>query len=337
MKGQTVPGWRKLRNSGAILPMTNWQQFESETTVDLGAGDICTPGGRRYWSDNYYPWQAQWLFYKPTALTTFMDSYIDTDLLQYLVQQSAANIINGGWDALTFFAELNQLQAMFKGVLSKLGSLIENNKRGLDPENLWLEGRYGWRTLTYDIRDLNQVVRSFNEKRLRHKQSNGELVTHTYENVFNSYTTAGHVMMTHHEEITLTINYRSTVVADINVPRLQINPITTAWEVTRLSFVVDWLFNIGQALSAASFLLKVKDYKACTGYRLEWDVQSYTDEIVADPGYVINHIYQGYTGTGYHERRFPYYVSSLPRLKLRWDGAKLIDSIALIVQRLNLK
>jgi hypothetical protein len=323
-----------MRNSGAILPMTNWEQFESETFVEKGDLDICTPGGRRYWADNYYGWAAQWGAYKLVSLTSAMVAELQLDNLPYLVQKAAGSIASSGWDALTFLAEIKHTRRMFSDVVTKLDSLVKEGLPYREAHNLWLEGRYGWRTLTYDIRDLHDVLLNFDAKRTRYNQKAGESANYMIVNTFDKSEVSGHVWLTHHDVVSMVVNYRASVVADISIPRLQFNPVTTAWEVTRLSFVVDWLLNVGQALDAAYFLLLVKDYKAAAGYRVDFTGESSSTVKSADAGYTINDCRRGYTSSGYYEYREPAYVSTLPRLKLRMNKWKALDLLSLVIQRL---
>lgn len=330
MNGWTTPNWRKLRNLGVILPMTPWKQFQIETVVRPAQREYCesASGKRRYW-ENLYRTYSTW---HPFADASTLMSFFSEPDLEYYVQKAAASINNSGWDALTFLAEIRQLRNMLNGIGGKLDSLLRGQSPG-ELHNLWLEGRYGWRTLMYDIRDLHELLTAVKEKRTRYRQQSG----HTSVESWQQEQTAGptnslYTLVT--EQITRTLNIRAVVVADIDVPDLQFNPVLTAWEVTRLSFVVDWLLNVGQALSAASFLLKVKSYAACGGFRADFSMEgNYAN---AGTTGTATSFYEngGYDATAHYEERIPMQVSSIPRIKLRLDEWKIIDLLSLIRQRI---
>lgn len=328
MEGRTIPGWQKMRNEGVILPMTIFKQWQYETTSQLRDYDFCDASNRRWWwVNNYSPTRLSWCHTNSIPV-----SVPDLPDLQYLVQQAASSIASSGWDALTFLRELHHLRRMFSGVVTKLHRLIQGRTAG-QAYSLWLEGRYGWRVLTYDIRDLHEVLLNYREKRTRYNQKHGNKYTDLETRDGTDVTGDGTFMYS--ESISMTVNMRATVVADIQIPKLQFNPLVTAWEVTRLSFVVDWLINVGQALNAATFLLLVKDYQAAGGFRIDFESAGISQLETPKAGYTYySEMSSGYSGQGYYEERIPMKVSSLPRLKLRLDYLKAIDLMALIAQKL---
>jgi hypothetical protein len=316
-----------MKNEGVIIPMTPFKQFAWSTDVTLGEREFCVGTLRTKWDDLYWT-KGTWIGVIPSSSIA---GIISTPDFPYYVQKASAQIASSGWDALTFLAELKQLQSMLKGI----GSKLERLSRGLSPgeiHNLWLEARYGWRTLAYDIRDFHEVIVKHRERRTRYRQSTG----HSYSEIVDSSanSTSNGIVTNFTETITATVNVRGTVIADIDVPNFQFNPLTTAWEVTRLSFVVDWLLNVGQALDATSFLLMVKNYQAAGGYRIDFDAEGSISTVSVDPATTLYANYGGYKAKGYYEERIPTTVSVIPRLKLRLTGAKVLDLLALIYQRL---
>jgi len=257
---------------------------------------------------------------------------VDPFDLDYLVQKAAASIYSGGWDAATFLAEIGQLRRMLSGVATKADDLIRGRSPG-ELHNLWLEGRYGWRTLMYDIRDLHEVLTQSNERRTRYRQAKGLTVAGNWNEYVES-TSSGLITGTS-SDISWTGNLRGTVVADIDIPDFQFNPITTAWEVTRLSFVVDWLLNVGQALEASSFLLKAKNYKAGAGYKFEFELAQSMSHVGTTGSTVVHGNDGACSGRAEVISRVPMSVSAIPRVNLRLDGWKVLDLLALIRQRVK--
>lgn len=330
--GVRTPGWKRIRNEGGILPMTAWDRIELDVTSNGGLREWCNNSqSRKYYyvqhhlaknAPSVYPLIGSWQSYDWMGHVGTMD-------LQYYVQKAASAIYSSGWDAATFLAEIGQLRRMLSGVVTKLSKLVRGRSPG-ELHNLWLEGRYGWRTLMYDINDLREVLSSANERRTRYRETKGYTLTGSY-NTSTDFVSS--LISRYAFSMSWTVNMRGTVVADIDVPDFQFNPITTLWEVTRLSFVVDWLLNVGQALEAASFLLMVKDYKACTGYRADFDVDGSCSLLAMAPGISGGSLTGSINGSVSIMERTPTTVSAFPRVNLRLDGFKILDILALIRQR----
>lgn len=330
--GYRIPGWRKLKNSGAILPMTPWVQTELDLRANPAERGWCSSSNRRTKYENYYTSLGQNILtggIQNANVSHFMSRIQPYDL-QYYVQKAAAGIYSSGWDAATFLAEIGQLRRMLSGVGRKLDNLSQGRKPG-ELYDLWLEGRYGWRTLMYDIRDLHQVLSSANERRTRYRETKGFTDSGTYD---ENFVTGSNPSTRWQNNLSWTINMRGTVVADIEVPDFQFNPVTTAWEVTRLSFVVDWLLNVGQALEAASFLLAAKAYKACGGVKVDFNLSGTSS--LESKGTLTSAYHSGtWGGSASYVERSPMSVSAIPRIKLRLDEYKVIDLLALVRQRLR--
>jgi hypothetical protein len=335
--GYRIPGWRKLRNTGKLVPMTPWESYHVQGLCALGQREWCTNGGFKRKHMAYYsgasnpsPWSLNDRWKKDYLLTL-----VDQPDLEYVVQKAAARIYSSGWDAGTFLAEIGQLRRMFIGIVKKLDRLSRKRKgpgRIKDlgkPEDLWLEGRYGWRTLGYDINDFLEVLSRHNERRKRMRESAGYSYTGTHTDTANS--TSDGITRNVTTDFTWVANARGVVIADIDVPDFQFNLLTTAWEVTRLSFVVDWLLNVGQALEATSFLLKVKDYKACGGYRIDFSISG-TESLVSKGSNISASTSGSWNGTARYIKRLPMTVGIVPHIKLRLDTWKVLDLLSLLRQ-----
>jgi hypothetical protein len=135
----------------------------------------------------------------------------------------------------------------------------------------------------------------------------------------------------------ISLGLRGSVAADIEPPKLTANPFLTYWEVTRLSFVVDWIVNIGQWLSALSFLALQTNYTAAGGIMLTYD-KTHTITSVAKPNYQLNASSTRQVASKVeYVVRSPTSIPSLPQLKLRLDAAKVVDLAALIAQVTKLR
>lgn len=330
--GVRTPGWKRMMNEGVLLPMTPWDRIEIDARLNVGTRHWCDLGNNQHyaylphaWCPNDIALVGDWHF------VNWM-SYVGELDFQYYVQKAAAAIYSSGWDALTFIAELKQLRRMLSGIGTKLDRLAKGRNPG-ELHDLWLEGRYGWRTLMYDIRDLHGALAQANARRTRYREAKGFTSSGSWDSGIFTHNSA--IIAKWSSSLSWTANLRGTVVADIDIPDFQFNPVTTAWEVTKLSFVLDWLLNVGQALEAASFLLMVKDYRACGGYRVDFDVDGSTWLDGVSSSLIVDAVQTGsYRGTVTIIKRVPTSVSAYPRMKLRLDEFKIIDLLALIRQRL---
>lgn len=328
-QGFETPGWRKIRNAGALLPMTPWTRFERDLTANESNRIYCTSSGTRrfVWTNNFTS--------TPSILSMdqgWFVSKVNPYDLEYFVQQAAAAIYSSGWDAATFLAEIGQLRRMLSGIGKKLDDLSHGRSPG-EIYDLYLEGRYGWRTLMYDIRDLHEVLSTANERRTRYREARGM----TDAGLWNDYSesTSNGVVTGVENSVSWTTNLRGTVVADIEIPDFQFNPVTTGWEVVRLSFLVDWLLNVGQALEASSFLLKAKSYQAAGGVRMDFHLNGLYHDLGGVSGTTVTINSASWHGSATFIQRVPMPVSALPRMKLRLNEWKVLDILALIAQRLR--
>lgn len=310
--------------------MTPWRQYNYRYSGGARTRQWCTPSNGRFyqWQGTYLTGGGPWLDPDFDTLYSKVEDALD---LQYFVQQAAARLASGGWDALTFVGEFSQLRRQFEGLLKKLDHLTVG-QAAREIENKWLEGRYGWRTLVYDLQDLSDAIDLLHDRRSRYREQAGIQATIPLLEL----ATAGTPVVRTDYEVNMTISQRGTVVADTGPSPFRFNPIITAWEVSRLSFVVDWLVNVGQALDAASFLFGVKQYASAGGYRADF-VGTVTKSEGDNTGLDIsNYLEQGIGDiNGYIEERIPQTVSFKPRFKVRLDPWKAIDLLLIVRQRVR--
>jgi hypothetical protein len=164
--------------------------------------------------------------------------------------------------------------------------------------------------------------------RTRHRESAGiggthildRSITREYSSAYDAYTDLSEY----------TVNVRGVIVADFMPSRIILNPVTTAWELTTLSFVLDWFLNVGQALNALSFLALNDRYTASQGF-------SVTGRRTGSRTTTWKPTYSGTTVQEVEQNwevlsRKPCYISKIPLPKVRLDGAKVVDLIALAWQ-----
>jgi len=329
-KGQCINDYHKRRNRGELLPYTNWEQcFITGAFVegsnferyDPSPGVWTTQDFQVAHGFNGYRW---WII--PEELSTLLSDYS----FDYEVQKAAAKIASSGHDTLTFLAELGKTREMFVSLLKRLLSgKFPKNARSI--AEAWLEWRYGWRTLIYDLTDLNEAIQSLGELKTRYTERAGRQVRYTTSSEYvTPMSYQGQFTIYQYDEINLSV--RGSVTADITPPKFSFNLAVTAWELVPWSFVLDWLLNVGQALSSMSFLALKRNYAAAGGYSLELTRtcrKEWTNKATNYSGSFNN----SYQCTASYVRRIPTTVSYTPLVRLRLDEFKILDLIALISGR----
>lgn len=333
MIGANTPRFFARKRKGDLLPHTSFFRYEANTDENSYSNSWKTSTTKES------------LVVKGTGSHTAQDEYevpefdagygslllevIGIDAGPYL--QDAAAAINGrGHDTLTFLAELAKVRNMFANVVKRLIKLAKNPRDIDHLASLWLEGRYGWRTLRFDLIDLEGAIRDFDVKKRRYTETRGTTFSHQIYTDTVASSTAG----TYHtyQTIDCEVGVRGVITADIQPARFRYNIAVTAWELVPFSFVVDWLVTIGKSLESAVFLASVSNYSACTGTK----VTARKEETVGDlePGSGIHtwNFTRKEVELGTWIFRTPTKVSLNPTVRPQLNTWKAIDLLALIRQ-----
>lgn len=256
--GENIPHFHKLKRQGRLLPMTSFRQWET-SGIAYGHYNTSYPSGEKRWSVGNCPLNPSegWNI-KQEDLESILEG-LDPS---YFLQAAAAKIYSSGWDALTFAAEFGKVVAMFRGFVRRLINALVNRRT----EDVWLEIRYGWRTLYYDMKDIEEAIQELGHKRKRYSEHVG---TTTSSSDIHTYTYAGTSATQYWTRRTeWEVGLRGSVVADIEPAVTSFNPFITAWELITLSFVVDWCLNVGQWLAAMSFVVFQTKSASATGIKI---------------------------------------------------------------------
>lgn len=355
--GVLLDDFHKRKNSGELLPYTRYtslsHKFTSEGT-NLVSIDLSDQNGTL--------WRTQWRWAGGVTLplternvlfqvgkTNVVDQVLrDLGIDRYIYpQRAAAKLYSRGWDGLTFLAELHKTVRMFRGVGTQIVRLVRDYRRYvrslrrykdggqviLLTFNQWLQGRYGWRILLYDIEDINRTIREMDEKSLTRVK---ETVGDSFYHVVDSSRSEAYFNYTNNvSDISeYEVGVRGSIIADFLPSKISLNPIVTAWELIPFSFVIDWFLNVGRALEALSFLTLNNQYTASYGIYCGVTRQiSY--EVVANPGRTIissNWELNKHAENWEYKQRHPVVVSTIPRMDINLDGFKVTDLIALVLQ-----
>lgn len=320
-KGVDTPGFHQLKREGKILPMTPWDQYHQ---TGWTKGSVTKEENTQYSSYYEGPFRTYPRlggdFWFREDLAGYLPEGINYDAL---VANAAAAVYASGFDGLTFLAELHKTVRMFKNLLRRN---LDNLLSGQLYKN-WLEYRYGWRILIFEMQDLYEVMTSYDDKRKRFRQSVGysqrDITSETY-----AYTNAAGTK-TFHEVTEIDFSVRGIVVLDLEPPKISMNPVITAWEVIPYSFVIDWFVGVGKWLESVQALALSSDHTAAWGYKVNAE-RRYTSEPWDNaPGWDIDFTEEGETRAE-QVKRNPSKIPITPQVNINLDLGKIIDMIALI-------
>lgn len=336
-QGWDVPDYHKKKRQGELIPMTPFEQIEQ----------IGTNGGYYAWTDSG-GYQGK---YAEQGKTSFLSTWIATPgdceeniNVDYadLLQAAAARIYSSGWDALTFAAELRKTVGMFRSSYRTFYNLARDarfrrnfvndfffNKRKPEDAKKWLEYRYGWRTLVYDIKDLTKALNNIDSRRERYSERVGYTLTGSSNVTSEVNLTSARSGESITTEKSWQVSVRGSVVADIKAPTFALNPVTTAWELTPYSFVVDWFVDVGQFLESMSFLALATNYTAASGLHMSLRKKQYVNEGSLATGFTACTLESESDCTVDWTVRSPMSLSKIPQVKVNLDVSKLIDLVAL--------
>jgi hypothetical protein len=311
--GVDIPNFHARKKRGELLPHTPFSQHE--------------------WVGEHLAGHYDWQFNSQTASITDYDGFAfgtpyrldeldhDGDLssapdmtyAQSYIQQAAARIYSKGWDALTFGAETPKLRKQFKGLAGRMLDMAKGHRSDRILK-LWLEGRYAWRTLAYDVADLHDAMLNFEKDRQIHTERAGYSYSSSSDGTIDSGSDSA-FDFTLESSVSHEYSIRGAVAGRINPARISIDPIRTAWELVPYSFVVDWVIDVGSAIEAFQFVRNATEYTASRGYQDIFNV-TFTCNGLPKDGYsgsaqaVWN--YQGTT-----QSRSPSSVSAIPQFNPR--------------------
>lgn len=332
--GYDLANYHKRKKRGELLPFTPWTQFEGKGQVNSSTYDKVRTSDNYHWwiTPEWSPWFV--IAQDQTALTALISEY-DADPY---VQEAAAAIYNRGWDALTFIGELRETVTMLRNFGPKLGKFLERMSRAKGKlakakvlanvaPGQYLEYRYGWRTLMYDVEDISEALTGLGKKIDRYKERRG--MTHSWVDTdVTSYTDGLDITRTITNSFELSV--RGNVIADIDPPEFAFNPVTTAWELTRLSFVVDWFLSVGTALEAVSFMVLSRQHQAAKGWYITCnsDITTTSSSNASWSGTIA--------GNGSYETKLtvrqPSNVPFLPQIRTNLDFWKILDIYSIFVE-----
>lgn len=241
-----------------------------------------------------------------------------------LITTGHAELNSGAWDLLTEIGEAKETISWIFGLLKSGVELVVKTKKAIrqahrrpgqssatlaeEMASIWMQFRYAFSPIGYSVNDaLDYFFSEFRPYETYRAGSNFNLDVELPEGwSINDLKPRDRVWIKHRYS------------ADYSLHNLGFNPAVTAWELTPLSFVVDWLLNIGDLLAALKAPSNVIDMGCTYSRQFKGDV-----EVDTPQGRVVLHV-------GYY-RLTPY--NPLDRVGLTTDltmtWKRWLDAISL--------
>jgi hypothetical protein len=171
--GADIPNFHAKKRRGDLLVETPYTSTVQYGQVEGVKDQLTISSGEKHWCFDhiyYEDWIPSWV--------DVNSNYIQPYISDKYVQEAAAAIYSSGHDTLTFLAELTDVRHMFLQTgkrLLRLSKLAPKGWKGMSSD--WLSGRYGWRTLMFDLQDLNKAVKNLGDTRTRRNEKRGTKIS----------------------------------------------------------------------------------------------------------------------------------------------------------------
>lgn len=277
-----TPNYFKLKKSGAKLPVNPFTTVETIVEgTDLDAtwayGMFNADGSlRKEEHASFTRFQgclARYLLPVSISIPTAVKSLASSTALPMVSQEALAAARTKSWDFLTFLAEFHKTSDLVRNVANrtvKRAAKIYKHGRPATVTSfldMWMEGRYGWRLLAYDIKDVNSAITRLIDgypEVFRSSKDYIEPITSTTTSVYKdtlywksangSSNMIGTNVSTMLTKTSAKYNRIRCGVAVLNEGRglAFADPLVTGFEIIPLSMILDWFTNVQDLLTAWS-------------------------------------------------------------------------------------
>lgn len=178
MEDRKTPGYFRAKREGKILPVGPCTQRVLEpalvqpgsTWFEYTTAYMWNPTGWQYRGDCSgvlaAPGQTRWLVDNCPPAQTLIDFERTA-----LCQEALARAQTDAWDTATFLAELGKTIEMFTTLAGRVRLIYDRFQSKLPKgrvsvetaQQIWLELRYGWRPVVYDMLAVAEVIRRLQE------------------------------------------------------------------------------------------------------------------------------------------------------------------------------
>lgn len=340
----TCPNFAELLKCGEFLPLNPFEIRREWSLVKPGEVDVTlsqAAGKPHFWGTD-----ARFVSGKNPLMAELPG--IDNAILAAVTNSAAAKAANGGWDILTFFGELRETVALITQLTramsrARIQMAVEAAAFKRNPwsrfKSYWLAGRYGVRPIWYDylaaVEALERLLdgteytwnkgKAYRKVPIRVEKDSGWIQDGNTYDVRTILRWEGEYTYRAWSAARLDWLGRATNGA------LSADAAVTAWELTRMSFVIDRFIDVGSYIGALSAQLRGLTLGTCASYKM--DVMGYASrEYRVRSGFGTGTWGSGEITTSLKAyTRYPVEIPPVPSLDIRLDLAFVVDLVTLFV------
>lgn len=257
MQDRVIPNFKEMVSAGEILPTNPMSRTEPGADATAFLGVTLTRETESKGHTSYYAARQS---YSASATARPKRLLLDKAINDAKIR-AIAKTRSQGMDMSTSLSELHKTLAMIAGFKKTLTDAFASCARAARHKNkkpfkslsefwdvfssLWLEGRFGWRILVYDLMALEEYL---SEKRSTDLIVGRDLVSAEKKEV--SYIRKGtfaRVTISHDYSDKVQVGYPGLI--DLTIPGFA-SITNTAWDVIPFSLVVDWFFDVQSTIFA---------------------------------------------------------------------------------------
>lgn len=363
-QAERTPKFHKLQRENVFLPPRAYKRFDSEVRTPPGnyRGTYLKSGVQSY---SYY---TNYILGVPDSVTTSRDEcefhiarLTEGVDLRVLEQQAIANI-NPSLDALTSAAEAKKTAGMILGtrqtavnLLKDLRSSVALVRKGKVLKaadvtsktfgDAWLQWRYGWRILGYDIQNAQQYLKQPILPLLRVGRAGLTIPESVTETSHSAFYYVQYDKVTQIDRL-VGIRVNANVRFRGEAKNFIANPFITAWELVPFSFVADWFVTVGDALSSYQVLLNAAEVYTSVGMKFEETATSFPTNVQKGTGTYASTPFSAHAelyATTRYVSRSPLSGNDagsrfhLPQINVNLTTPRLLDVAALLKSRIRFK
>lgn len=310
-----VPRFSALKKCGEILPLNPVTIVTDNRICTAIKGFVQNPNGTYYDGEvqprDNIPWNNWTGLNKPWFLAPGVIPEPDPSIIASVRLAALAKLKSKRWDVLTLLAEMdatvNTLTGLVKLLTSRTHRLKQLREARKNPAKFfsgkWLEWRYGIRPILFDLSDAWETFQALQgDLDMLLTGKSGQTVEGNQSIDTGLELSHAHYSTWWEREVRWEYSYRGFALARFNSKGARLltsDLLVTTWELTTLSFVVDWVIDIGAYISGLSSWLFNEVESSCTSTKLTVTAgtsSGYTPEGAPVPSSNIITTRQGYAG-----------------------------------------
>lgn len=274
MTDQVNPGYFRAEREGTLKPVAPMSRIRQEDIVMPGGGMIEVQTN----PDQKYQVEVGGYFY-PSDREMPQPVNMPEPPSGAVLQRALARAQTDAWDALTFTAEFRSTVETVIGLRKRAISVVDRLSQRVASRakrtakatdiakivsEVWLELRYAWRPLLYDMADIEEAIgrmqAGIEDPLHRAYETENSSARETSNFVQTSVKLAGSstlglpgCVISQRSISTVEVKLHASVGLQVRTREVTMtDPFVTAWELVPFSFVLDWFVTIGDILAAFS-------------------------------------------------------------------------------------